>query len=249
MFSRQKYVTPLELYEAALNACQTLYVANGGSRHDTWKVRPYPETAAISCSTYGTVKNWLLFMPAFDPNTLLPRWKAELIAAYTVHELLHTLWTDFDAVKQSTIAGIHSLVNALEDNRIEYRAIKGDLVNVSEASQLLQMLNAYIWDRDSKKPGFDLANPNSFAFALNLVIFHERHKYVSNFPKDWRKRVRQDMLPMFDLALAEFGKLKSTADCLALAKRLQAMASALPQQPQQPQTDRPQQGRPCPKCE
>jgi uncharacterized protein with von Willebrand factor type A (vWA) domain len=251
MFSRQKYVTPLELYEAALNACRTLYVANGGNSRDTWIVRPYPETAAISCAEYNGIKRWTLCMPAFNPNELLPRWKAELIAAYTVHELLHTLWTNFDTVKQSYVEGLHSLVNSLEDNRIEYRAIQGDLVNVSEAAPLLEMLNAYIWDRDSKKPGFSLDNPNSFAFILNIVIFHERHKYKSTFPNDWRQLVRQDMLPLFDLALAEFGTLQSTEDCLALARRLKAMAKALPpEKPQQPpQVDRPQPGRPCPEGE
>ena len=34
-------------------------------------------------------------MPSMPLDVRLPRWKGDLVAAYTVHELLHALWTDW----------------------------------------------------------------------------------------------------------------------------------------------------------
>ena len=104
----------------------------------------------------------------------LPRWKADLIAAYTVHELLHALWTDWNAVAQSRADGLHGLTNALEDNRIEARATRGDLVQVSEARRLLEALNAHIIERALKAPSFRLDAPEQFSFVLNIVIFSRK---------------------------------------------------------------------------
>ena len=225
-------VSPMELYHAARETCLRLYVANGGDKHAKWSIRPYPGTAAIACNfpPYGPPE-FLLCMPSFPLNVRLPRWKADLVAAYTVHELLHSLWTDWDVVRQTRVEGLHGLCNALEDNRIEAKASKGELVQVSEARKLLVALNAHIARRALTSPGFALDSAPQFSFVLSLVIFHEKLAYPSELPNDWRTRVKPEWLPLFDLALARFDALASTMDVLILARDLKALAASLPKAP------------------
>ena len=239
-------VTPMELYHAARETCLRLYVANGGDPHAIWTIRPYPGTAAIACHKPSwDPPRFDLAMPAFPMETRLPRWKAELVTAYTVHELLHALWTDFEVVVQSSRAGLHGLVNAIEDNRIEAKAVRGALVQVSEARRLLNALNAHIVARAMKSPGFALNSPAQFSFVLGLVIFAEKHRYESLLPKDWRAHVKPDWLPLFDHALARFDQLQSTADSLALALELKALAATTPK-PAKPATTTPKPAKPTP---
>ena len=225
-----KMLTPMELYHAAKETCVRLYVANGGDKRDRWEIRPYPGTAAIAQQKdpYSGVSLWSLCMPALPLEIRLPRWKADLIAAYTVHELLHALWTDWDIVRQSRLKHLHSLCNALEDNRIEWKANGPALKMVPEARRLLEALNDHIAKRALASPGFTLNDPKQFSFVLNLVIFHEHHRYVSPFPANWRDLVRPEWLPMIDLALVRFPSLQSTADVLVLARELKALAASLP---------------------
>ena len=225
-----KMVLPMELYHAARETCLRLYVANGGDPRAKWTIQPYPGTAAIACDEGNAYRppSFRLCMPSFPLDMRLPRWKADLIAAYTVHELLHALWTDWNAVAQSRRDGLHGLMNALEDNRIEARATRGDLVQVSEARRLLEALNAHIIERALKAPSFRLDAPEQFSFVLNIVIFSEKLGYRSTFPADWRARVNPAWLPLFDHALARFDALSSTGDALALAHELKKMAAKLP---------------------
>lgn len=225
-----KMVLPMELYNAARETCLRLYVANGGDARAKWNIRPYPGTAAIACheGTPWQPPSFTLCMPSFPLDVRLPRWKADLVAAYTVHELLHALWTDWNAVAQSRREGLHGLTNALEDNRIEAKASRGDLLQVSEARRLLEALNDHIIARALKAPGFAIDAPEQFSFVLNIVIFSEKLGYRSTFPNDWRAHVNPQWLPLFDHALARFDALRSTADVLALAHELRAMAAALP---------------------
>jgi uncharacterized protein with von Willebrand factor type A (vWA) domain len=232
------YVTPMELYEAARETCIRLYVLNGGAPQDKWHIRPFPGTAAISCTSaniYSSVSRiWTLCMPAFPMNAKLPRWKSDLIGAYTVHELLHALWTDWAVVKQTRLEKLHSLCNALEDCRIEARASKGHLVQVSEARRLLEALNAHIAKRALTTQGFSLNAPEQFSFVLGLVIFAEKLGYASELPADWRARVRPEWHVLFDHALTKFDGLASTQDVLVLARELKTLALTMPK-PQRPQ--------------
>jgi hypothetical protein len=231
-----KMVLPMELYHAARETCLRLYVANGGDARAKWNIRPYPGTAAIACDEGDAYRppSFTLCMPSFPLEIRLPRWKADLVAAYTVHELLHALWTDWNAVAQSRVEGLKGLTNALEDNRIEARATRGDLVQVSEARRLLEALNAHIVARAMNAPGFTLDAPEQFSFVLNIVIFAEKLGYRSTFPADWRARVNPAWLPLFDHALTRFDALSSTGDALALARELKAMAAALPKAKPEP---------------
>ena len=231
-----KMVLPMELYHAARETCLRLYVANGGDARAKWNIRPYPGTAAIACNEGNAWQppSFTLCMPSFPLDVRLPRWKADLVAAYTVHELLHALWTDWNAVTQSRVEGLKGLTNALEDNRIEARASHGDLLQVSEARRLLEALNAHIVARAMNAPGFTLDAPEQFSFVLNMVIFAEKLGYHSTFPSDWRARVKPQWLPLFDHALARFDALGSTSDVLALARELKAMAAALPKAKPEP---------------
>ena len=225
-----KMVLPMELYHAARETCLRLYVANGGDARAKWTVQPYPGTAAIACNEGNEWRpsSFTLCMPSFPLDVRLPRWKADLVAAYTVHELLHALWTDWNAVAQSRRDGLHGLTNAIEDNRIEAKASRGDLLQVSEARRLLEALNDHIIARALKAPGFTIDAPEQFSFVLNVVIFSEKLGYRSTFPSDWRAHVNPRWLPLFDHALARFDALRSTGDVLALARELRAMAATLP---------------------
>jgi Cobalamin biosynthesis protein CobT VWA domain len=236
-----KMITPMQLYHAARETCLRLYAANGGDPSAQWSIQPYPGTAAIACRTLSNGKlQFDLAMPAFPLNVRLPRWKGDLIAAYTVHELLHALWTDWSVVTVSKRDSLHSLVNAIEDNRIEAKASRGDLVSVSEARRLLEALNAYIVARAFKAPHFKMNDAKQFAFVLNMVIFAEKLGYQSDLPIDWRAHVDQAFIPLFDHALAQFDGLQSTHDVLQLARYLKAMADKLskpaPQKPAQQPT-------------
>ena len=224
-----KMVLPMELYNAARETCLRLYVANGGDARAKWNIRPYPGTAAIACHEGNAWQppSFTLCMPSFPLEVRLARWKADLVAAYTVHELLHALWTDWNAVAQARRDGLHGLTNALEDNRIEAKASRGDLLQVSEARRLLEALNDHIIARALKAPGFAIDDERQFSFVLNIVIFSEKLGYRSTFPSDWRAHVNPSWLPLFDHALAHFDALHSTGDVLALAHELKAMAAAL----------------------
>jgi Mg-chelatase subunit ChlD len=235
------YVTPMELYHAARETCLRLYVANGGDAHAEWSITTHPQTAAIARERRynGVVSRYVpyfrLAMPAFPLQSKLPRWRADLVAAYTVHELLHSLWTDFEVVEQSYACKLRNLTNAIEDCRIEARASNGALVQVSEARRLLGALNAHIVARAYKNPKFDIGDPNQFAFVLGVVIFVEKLGYDCAFPRNWRKHIPAERLPLFDLALSRFDALASTADSLTLAQDLKALVLTLGQpQPKQP---------------
>ena len=228
-----KMLLPMELYHAARETCVRLYVANGGNPKDKWSIRPYPGTAAIASQQttdrWGDpIREWTLCMPAMPLDVRIARWKCDLIGAYTVHELLHSLWTDWDVVKATRAAGLHGLCNALEDCRIEARATRGDLVLVNEARRLLMALNAHIARRALNTQGFALDDPSQFSFVLGLVIFAEKLGYVSELPSDWITRVRPEWLPLFKLALDRFDALGSTKDVLQLALDLKALAASLP---------------------
>ena len=231
-----RMVLPMELYHAARETCLRLYVANGGDTRAKWTIQPYPGTAAIACDPGNAYRppSFRLCMPSFPLDMRLPRWKADLVAAYTVHELLHALWTDWNAVAQSRRDGLHGLVNAIEDNRIEAKASRGDLIQVSEARRLLEALNGHIVARALDAKGFTLDAPEQFSFVLNVVIFAEKLGYRSTFPSDWRSRVKPQWLPLFDHALTRFDALRSTDDALALARELKAMAAALPKTKPEP---------------
>ena len=226
-----KLINPAELYEAAKTTCQRLYIANGGNPSHEWHVEPYPGTAAIAFKPAlhsGECARWILAMPAFPAGVLLPRWKSELIAAYTVHELLHALWTDWGAVRYAKGEGLARLLNALEDNRIEAKASRGALSHVSEARRLLETLNDHIAARAMRGATFDLDDSAQFSFILNLAIFMEKLGYqTAHFPRDWRAHIRPEWLPLFDHALARFNTLQTTGDALTLARELQTMAKAV----------------------
>lgn len=259
-----KMILPMELYHAAKETCLRLYVANGGNPKDAWVIKPYPGTAAIAVrddmDRWGNPRRqWTLCMPMMPLDVRLPKWKSDLIGAYTVHELLHSLWTDWDVVKTTRAAGLHGLCNALEDCRIEAKATRGELLLVNEARRLLMALNAHIARRALNTPGFALDAPEQFSFVLGLVIFAEKLGYVSELPVDWRSRVRPEWSPLFKLALDRFDALGSTADVFKLAQDLKALAASLPKakpvkkppasapdQPGRPGGDKPPAGAPGP---
>ena len=230
-----KLTTAAEMYEAARETCLRLFVANGGDRDDIWTVEPFPGTAAITVETlWGTrsrlktstsLRHWRLHMPAYPVDARLPRWHAALIAAYTVHELLHALWTDFSVTKRAQSLGVMRLLNALEDPRIEKKAQRS-LQRVPEARRLLDSLTQYIVDRAIRN-GVDWSSLKSFSFTLNCVLMREVVGYpLPSFPKDWRALVGP-MLPLFEMALSRLPSCRDTAATLQLALDIQAASRSI----------------------
>jgi Mg-chelatase subunit ChlD len=234
------FVSPLELYEAARETCLRLYLANGGNKRDIWNIQPFPGTAAISqaIDAGNGRRVWTLCMPAFPLSVKVPRITANLIAGYTVHELLHALWTSWNCVARAKALNVGLLLNAIEDCRIEAKASHGGLRMVSEARRLLEMLNRHVHDKARANPNFRYGDPNQFAFVLTLVLFSEKLGYQCDFPRDWRHHVAPHMLPLFDLALSRFDGLGSTEDALQLAQDLSQAAQALTQPPAEPPAEK-----------
>jgi Cobalamin biosynthesis protein CobT VWA domain len=224
-----KMITGGEVYEAIRETCQRLYIAAGGDKSAIWTVKPFPETACIAVGRNG--KFWHLGMPAIPATARLTTREADMFVAFGVHEILHALWTDFRVVAQSSIEGLHSLCNALEDCRIENKARRG-LPAVAEAATLLEVLTNHVVAKASEKAPYRLDDERNFAFTLGNIIFVEKLKYrLVDFPRDWRAEVPAHWLPVIDLALTRFGSLRSTQDVLILARDLRALGQTL--QPQQ----------------
>ena len=228
-----KMITGGEVYEAIRETCQRLYIAAGGDKSAIWTVQPFPETACIAASRNG--KYWKLGMPAIPATATLTVREADMFVAFGVHEILHALWTDFDVVTQASGEGLHSLVNALEDCRIEMKA-KRSLPAVAEAATLLELLTNHVVTKASEKAPYRLDDARNFAFTLGNIIFVDKLKYrLVDFPRDWRAEIPPHWLPVVDTALARFGSLRSTSDVLILARELSALAQSLAQPPQQQQ--------------
>ena len=243
-----KLTTAAELYEAARETCVRLFVANGGDKDALWTVEPYPGTAAISVENIWEyrarkttrVQHWRLHMPAYPVDARLPRWHATLIAAYSVHELLHALYTNFDVTKRASLLGVMRLLNALEDVRIEKKAQKS-LQRTPEARRLLDALTTHIVDR-AVRSKIDWSDPRQFSFFLNCVLMREICGYaLPSFPADWRKRAGP-MLPLIEMALQRLPRCKDTEATLALALDIQGASRSI-KIPPQPQ---PGQGQPQP---
>jgi hypothetical protein len=211
-------VTGAEIYAAAKEVCSRLYIANGGDASHLWEVFPFPGTAALERTNIGGTVVWKIFMPAMAMDARLNRAEADTIMAFVTHELGHALFTDYRAWGQAVTAGLHTMVNGLEDYRVERKlcAIGGTLIN---AKDQLTILTEYMTSR-AVLDGWKPENPNALAFTLysyactasNMGLCYD----VPSMP-DLDRALPAPLLAFVKDIMARLVKCQSTTDVLALA--------------------------------
>ena len=228
-------VTAAEIYAAAREVCSRLYIANGGSANDSWTIKPFPGTAAIGQETdwnTGGVR-WRLHMPAMPLDARLSRREAEVMTAYTVHELGHALFTDFDVAKEARKEGLAHVLNGLEDIRIERDlTAKRAATNARELLEILteyttlqSLANGWTWDKRSSLP-FSL-----FQLGAIEVLGYA----VPSMPA---VALPELLAPIMREAVARVARTSpgrpGTREVLEIARWLKAQLAALPAPKNQP---------------
>jgi hypothetical protein len=236
-------VTAAELYAAAREVCSRLYVAHTGRMHDLWTVRPYPGTAAISVVDTGYMRHITLCMPAIPMDARLSRREADVLMAYVTHELGHALFTDFTTWKAAVSEGLHSLVNGLEDVRIELRL--AELPDtLAGARDLLAQLTEHCVIK-ALATGWKPADPRSFAFTV--YQYGATHKDVLAYAvpsmPDFGAACPPEMVAFLDEIMGRLKGCAHTGDVLDLARWIKAQMAAMGAKPEgKPEGDAEPQG-------
>jgi Mg-chelatase subunit ChlD len=135
-----------------------------------------------------------VMLPSVADDARLPASLIERYAGYCLHEILHALWTDRIPLQDRYL---HQLANALEDARIERRAIREGLVGNAEGlfKGLLRGILAEV------PSDIDWTDPRQYPFSLAV---HSR-QYGLTVPTP------PALLPIWD----EATRLLSDARCYA----------------------------------
>lgn len=127
----------------------------GKQAYATWNM--YPESDAVS--------DFAINYPAMPDNALVSRREADLISAYTLHELGHIAFTDNSAVKGIQRLKFH-LWNGIEDARIEHAVIaSGNAAGARSAFK--RLMSKFTVGVDEQ--GFNPTKINAAPFALALI--------------------------------------------------------------------------------
>lgn len=112
------------------------------------------------------VRTYCINYPSMPDNALVSRREADLISAYTLHEIGHIAYTDNDAVKNAGLKGIRfELWNGVEDARIEHAVIvSGGARGARSSYKKLMSKHTIAIDK-----GFNPTSINHAPFALALV--------------------------------------------------------------------------------
>lgn len=195
---------------------------------------------------YGSnerVNNFRINYPSLPDNAVLSRREADLIAAYTLHELGHIAFTDNRS--SGVVSGVQfRLFNGIEDGRIEHAVIRSGKADGARSlfKALVERLCCDIG------PGFNPTNINDAPFALALIsraAFGDGNEYakrlLSRIPEPYRALYQRVVDGLQGVALDRSG----TARVVELAQRFyadwKALAPVAPPQPQQPPQPQPQQ--------
>jgi hypothetical protein len=123
---------------------------------------------AFASWTYGApgaIESYRINYPALPDNAMLSRREADLIAAYTLHELGHVAFTDNHVARGSDRILFH-LWNGIEDARIEHAVIVSGKARGAR-SMFKKLMSKYTTTHLSES--FNPTSINSAAFALALV--------------------------------------------------------------------------------
>lgn len=143
-----------------LGALGVPFIVNRGSATFTGK------TAFATWDTNGgLVTSFRINYPALPDNALIGRCEADLISAYTLHELGHIAFTDNSVVRHVKPA-VFQLWNGIEDARIE-RAIIASGNARGARSAFKRLMSKFTVTADSE--GFNPASINGAPFALALI--------------------------------------------------------------------------------
>jgi len=118
-----------------------------------------------SLNSEGKVSSYGINYPAMPDNALVSRREADLISAYTLHEIGHIAFTDNQAPGGQKPLVFH-LWNGIEDARIERAVIASGNAKGSR-SAFKRLMSKFTATADGS--GFNPSNINSAPFALALV--------------------------------------------------------------------------------
>jgi hypothetical protein len=202
---------------------------------DTWIVRPYPGTAAISVQDTGFSRVITLCMPAIPMDARLSRREADVLMAYVTHELGHALFTDFTTWKAAVSEGLHTLVNGLEDVRIELRL--AELPDtLAGARDLLAQLTEHCVIK-ALATGWKPADPRSFAFTVYQYGATHRDVLAYDVPSmpDFDAACPPEMVTFLDEIMGRLKGCANTGDVLDLARWIKTQMAAKSAKPGKPE--------------
>jgi Mg-chelatase subunit ChlD len=175
-------------------------------------------------------------MPVLPAKHRMTQAEFDDYAGYILHETGHPKYTDKATWEAAVKAGRANLLNALEDVRIEKKLIDDGVAKNGRdvLSALVRSLD-YSCGRDD----FDPNDSRNIGFVMGFL-----GRAANGYDMDASLVTRKldpkgSVSKVLKWALSELAACQSTADCLALAKKLVA---ALPA----PKKPKPQQGQPKP---
>lgn len=121
--------------------------------------------ASWSENGLGALSNFRINYPALPDNAMLSRREADLIAAYTLHELGHIAHTD-NSVTRGEKPVLFRLWNGIEDARIEHAVIASGKARGAR-SMFKKLMSKYTTTHLGEQ--FNPTSINSAPFALALV--------------------------------------------------------------------------------
>lgn len=142
-----------------------------------------------------------VMLPSVADDARLPASLIERYAGYCLHEILHALWTDRIPLEDRYL---HQIANALEDARIERRAIREGLVGNAEGL-FRGLLRGILAEAPTD---IDWTDPRQYPFSLAV---HAR-QYGLTVPTP------PALLPIWDEATRRVGAAQSYAEVIDIAR-------------------------------
>jgi len=182
-------------------------------------------TASVTWTHHGAfLKTVTIFMPVVPAGTLVSAQEFKNYAGFVCHEIWHPLLTDKRVWEKACKTGRNSLLNALEDVRIEKAAIKDGKV-VPNALKVLSDL-ARTLDYACDKPSFDPNDPKMIGFVMGF-LGRAANGYAIDAGIITRKlRAGGAVAKVLAWALPALDKCRSTQMCLNLADKIVAALPA-----------------------
>ena len=140
---------------ASLRSAAGAATFKGDKAYATWDFSP----------DTGWIVDFAINYPAMPDNALVNRREADLISAYTLHEIGHVAFTDNKAVHKVPGLVFH-LWNGIEDARIEHAVIASGKANGAR-SAFKRLMSKFTMTVDSQ--GFNPTSINAAPFALALI--------------------------------------------------------------------------------
>jgi len=122
-------------------------------------------SAEVDGDNKSRIESYGINYPALPDNALVSRREADLIAAYTLHEIGHIAFTDNKA-PQGQKALVFHLWNGIEDARIEHAVIASGRA-AGARSAFKRLMSKFTAVGEGK--GFNPSNINAAPFALALI--------------------------------------------------------------------------------